>query len=74
MLKKARQFKALNRQQQITFVQAWFMLGWMRAAILLTSFKRLSSPMAHHREVPVAKTLNPEAQAEAAAIGKVVAM
>ncbi len=35
---RARQFASLDTTQKLAFVQAWFLLGWMRAAILTVSF------------------------------------
>ena len=34
LLNKVRKFTALDGEQKIIFIQAWFMLGWARAAIL----------------------------------------
>jgi hypothetical protein len=73
MLKKARQFAALDLQQKSVLVQAWFMLGWMSAAIILVPFKRLSKSLTHHRESVEPWTLTVEQQNQAIGIGKLVA-
>lgn len=73
MLKKLYKFVALDSQQKSVFIQAWFMLGWFRVAILSTSFKRLANSLQHHRLPPDSKTINCEKITEATSIGKLVA-
>ncbi|MEH6589999.1 MAG: lasso peptide biosynthesis B2 protein [Halioglobus sp.] len=73
MLNKVRQFTALDLSYKLIFIQAWFMLGYMRAAILATSFKRLSASMQHHREAISAPSLDSGQLKEAARIGQLVA-
>lgn len=73
MLKKLRQFTALNFQQKTVLVQAWFMLGWFRAAILTVSFKRLARSLEHHRALCNPHVLNLDQLCRAASIGKLVA-
>jgi len=58
MLKKLRQFAALNFQQKSIFIEAWFLLGWMRVAILAVSFKRLVRALEHHRGTTAALILD----------------
>ncbi|RLA44043.1 MAG: lasso peptide biosynthesis B2 protein [Gammaproteobacteria bacterium] len=70
---KVRKFTALEGEQKIIFIQAWFMLGWARAAILTVSFKRLSAPLQHHRELVTPSMLSPEQLQQASRIGKLVA-
>lgn len=73
MLNKLRQFAELDLQQKTIFIQAWFRLGWKRAAILTTSFKRLSASLDHHRTPPVPPRLEIEQLKQAVFIGKLVA-
>ena len=49
------------------------MLGWTRAAILTTSFKRQAKSLEHHRTLPDSLALNSEQLGQAADIGKLVA-
>jgi len=72
-LKKLEKFAALNARQKIILAQAWFMLGWTRAVILTTSFKRVAKSLEHHRTLPDSQALNTEQQVQAADIGKLVA-
>ena len=73
LLNKFRKFTALDGEQKIIFIPAWFMLGWARAAILTVSFKRLSASLQHHRELAVPSMLSPEQLQQASRIGKLVA-
>ena len=73
MLRKLRQFTALNFQQKAVFIQAWFMLGWFRAAILTVSFKRLAGKLEHHPALPESQALSPEKLKLASSIGTMVA-
>ena len=45
-------FLALDARSKFTFIKVYAMLGWYRAAILLTSFKRLSAGLDHFKEEP----------------------
>ncbi|RLA46836.1 MAG: lasso peptide biosynthesis B2 protein [Gammaproteobacteria bacterium] len=73
MLKKIRQFTALDVEQKSVFVRAWFLLGWMRAAMLMVSFQRLSASLHHHRQPVDSPTLHPRQLEQALSIGKLVA-
>jgi hypothetical protein len=73
MLNKVRQFAALDLSYKLLFIQAWFLLGYMRAAILATSFKRLSASLQHHREAVPAPSLDQGRLKQAARIGQLVA-
>jgi hypothetical protein len=73
MLNKVRQFAALDLSYKLLFIQAWFLLGYMRAAILATSFKRLSASLQHHREAVPAPSLDLAQLKQAARIGQLVA-
>ena len=73
MLKRIQQFIALPCSDKLLFIHAWFLLGYIRARILTTSFKKLAAPLAHHRELPANPPLSPDQQQHAARIGKQVA-
>lgn len=73
LLNKVHKFAALDGEQKIIFIQAWFMLGWARAAILSVSFKRLSASLQHHRELVTPSMLSPGQLQQASCIGKLVA-
>jgi hypothetical protein len=73
MMRKLQQFFALPWRQKGIFVHAWFLLGYMRAAILATSFKRLSASLQHHRETVPAPSLDLGQLKQAARIGQLVA-
>ena len=72
-LNKIRKFAALNAEQKIIFIQACFMLGWIRVAILTVSFKRLSSALRHHGELATPSVLNRRQLQQASDIGSLVA-
>ena len=74
MLKRLRQFSALNAKDRSIFVKAWFMLGWMRAAILLTSFRRLTRSLEHHPQLRPGTELSEQQLVRAGRIGKLVAV
>jgi hypothetical protein len=63
----------LDHRQKVLLLQAWCMLGWYRAAILSTSFKRATAKLQHHalsvppQELPLIK------REEARMIGYLVA-
>jgi hypothetical protein len=73
MMRKLQQFFALPWWQKGIFVRAWFLLGWMRAAILTTSFKRLARKLEHHRQPPLTGAASLEQQRIAHRIGMLVA-
>lgn len=73
LLNKTRKFGALDGEQKIIFIQAWFMLGWARAAILTVSFRHLSASLRHHRDIVTPSMLSPQQLQQASRIGKLVA-
>ena len=73
MLNRVRQFAALDASQKLIFVQAWFLLGWTRGAILTVSFKRLTVSLQHHREPVPPVSLELEERKQATRIGRLVA-
>ena len=48
MTNRLKKFVALTPRHKWIFVQAWLMLGWYRAGVLLLSFKRLTRNLQHH--------------------------
>jgi hypothetical protein len=73
MFNRVRQFAALGASDKLIFIQAWFLLGWNRAAILTVSFKRLTASLRHHREAVPPLSLELQRRMQAARIGKLVA-
>jgi len=49
MTKRLRKFFALDARSRRLFIQAWYLLGVMRFAILTSSFRRLVSGLSMHR-------------------------
>lgn len=70
MSARLKKFLALDRRDQRLLIQAWYMLGWFRAAVLLVSFKRLSASLEHHPKRQRASELSPAQLNEAKNIGK----
>ncbi|RLA53342.1 MAG: lasso peptide biosynthesis B2 protein [Gammaproteobacteria bacterium] len=73
MFNRVRQFAALDASQKLIFVQVWFLLGWIRVAILTVSFKRLTASLQHHREIVPPISVELEEREQAARIGILVA-
>lgn len=73
MFNRVRQFIALNTRQKLVFIQAWFLLGGMRAATLTVSFKRITASLQHHRETVPPMPLEHEERIQASWIGALVA-
>jgi len=69
MLNKIQKFQALEWQRKKSFLQAYFLLGIMRAAVLLVSFKRLSRSLQHHPEQAPPQLLDVAQLKQAEAIG-----
>ena len=70
---RLKKFTALPTRHKLLLGQAWFMLGWYRAAVLLVSFKRLASQLQRHPLAMPPPALPPEQRDEAVAIGRLVA-
>ena len=69
MFNKFKKFLALDWQVKKQLLQAYFLLGKMRAAVLTVSFKRLSKSLQHNPEAPPHEPLNSDQLAAAQAIG-----
>jgi hypothetical protein len=70
---RLKKFLALAPRHQWTLAQAWFMLGWYRAGILLVSFKSLTRGLQHHALAVPLPSLTSEQRDEALMIGRLVA-
>jgi hypothetical protein len=73
MINKLKKFAALAWREKCIFIRAWLLLGWMRAAILATSFKRLAAALDHQRETVRPAGISAEQQQQALRIGQLVA-
>ena len=69
MIRRLRKFFALDRQQKKLFIQAFFLLGWVRISLLRTPFKVLLAKLDLHRESVLQPPLEPSAREEARSIG-----
>jgi hypothetical protein len=69
-----RKFIALPLRDKWLLFQAWWMLGWYRAATLVGPFKRLARHLEHHRERPAPTPLSAEQSRQAQNIGGLVAV
>ncbi len=74
MLKRLKQFYALNGEGRRVIIKAWFLLGWVRAAILMTSFKRLTCELEHHPQHASGAQLDEQQMVKADKIGRLVAI
>jgi Transglutaminase-like superfamily len=63
----------LPPRQKFLMVQAWFLLGWYRAATLLVPFKRLAAKLQHHPLAKPALAPLPDQREEALIVGRLVA-
>lgn len=73
MAAKLQKLFALNTADKATLLKAWLLLGYTRAAILATSFKRLSVSLDHYREPVKPQTVTSEQLQTAIRIGYLVA-
>ena len=73
LLNRLRKFAELDTSHKALFIQAWFMLGWARAATLGMPFKRLTAKLHHHHEPVALPSLTPSQLRTAKSIGQVVA-
>jgi hypothetical protein len=69
MIKRIRKFLTLDWQYKKLFVQAYFLLGWVRIALLRKPFKELVAELDLHRESVLQPALAPSAQKTARDIG-----
>jgi hypothetical protein len=66
-------FLALNSRSKLLLLKIYLLLGYCRAAILLTSFKRLSASLQHFREEPPHAQASEQQCRRAAHLGYLVA-
>lgn len=74
MISRLQKFKVLAARQKLVLVQAWVLLGWYRAAILLLPFKRLTIGLRHHPLELKAPLLPAGLRDDAVMIGYLVAV
>jgi len=70
---RLQKFLALEGRHKALLLKAWCLLGWYRAAILLTSLKNLTAALQHNAGTVAAAPLTPAQRKEAATIGWLVA-
>ncbi len=73
MLKRVRQYRNLQPWERRVFRQAWWRLGWTRAAIYLRPFKRMTEHLEHSPRLEYCSWLAGPQLAEAQRIGQLVA-
>ena len=73
MTNRLSKFIALTPRQKLLLLQAWCMLGWYRAGILLLSFKRLTRNLQHHALAVPPAELQCAQREEALMTGRLVA-
>jgi len=73
MRRKVDSFMALCFQEKILFLEAFFLLGWMRAAILLLPFRYLTRKCEHKKEHRECNILREEHKRVAAEVGRAIA-
>lgn len=72
MLRKIQRFVNLTKEEKKLFLEAYIMLGIMRAAILTISFKHLTRSLAHHtNEIEVTPLTDKKIQA-AVSVGQAI--
>ena len=72
MIRKAKRFFALSPEEKRLFLEAYLMLGSMRAALLTISFKRLTRSLHHSQDNIKPAALTAEQLHTATLIGKVI--
>jgi len=72
MCSRFRKFIALNSEERRLFIEAYFLLGVMRAAIKFISFKRLTRSLDHSKERSSLGVLPQEQLRTAIIVGKVI--
>ena len=72
MIQKAKRFFALSPEEKKLFLEAYLMLGFMRAAISTISFKRLTRTLQHSQNYIHPATLTAEQLYTAKLVGKMI--
>jgi len=70
---KLDRFAALSAPDKQLLIHAWLLLAYMRAAILCTSFKKLTRALQHYRDVPTCSPVTSGQLEQARNIGRLVA-
>jgi len=72
MLRKLKTFSALPKEEKLLFLEAFILLGVMRAAILTVSFKRLTKNFQHYNGAIDPEAVKQEQEADAKRIGLII--
>ncbi len=72
MIRRIRSFIALSHNEKKLFIEAYLMLGIMRASILTVSFRRLTRSLQHHQNIKETQQLNEQQSKTATSIGKAI--
>jgi Transglutaminase-like superfamily len=72
-MSRVKKFMYLAARHKFVLLQAWFLLGWYRAGIIMVPFKRLTASLQHHASAMPSPELSPAQQEEALIIGRLVA-
>jgi len=72
MIKKIKKFTALSPKERALFIEAYYTLGVMRAAILRVSFKRLTRSLEHQAGRAEIPPLNDAQMQTALAVGQAI--
>ena len=72
MLTKIKKFTKLSTEEKKLFIEAYVMLGIMRAKILTVSFKRLTRSLEHLPKKDEITVLTEEENAKAIAVGQAI--
>ena len=73
MIQKFKKFKKLSAREKKLFLEAWLMLGIMRAAILTVPFKRLTRSLEQQQYKAEIAPLNEQEMKIAIEIGRLIA-
>ncbi len=72
MIQKFKKFSKLSSEEKNLFIEAYYTLGMMRAAILRVSFKRLTRSLEHQAKKSELAQLDEEQMQVALSIGKAI--
>ena len=72
MIQKFKKFTKLSSEEKRLFLEAYIMLGLMRAAILTVSFKRLTRDLEHDTKKKELPTLNEQELKTAKLVGQAI--
>ena len=72
MFFQLRKFIQIDNQEKFLFLQAFILLGLMRAAILISPFKRLTRTLTHQKHIQTLTALSTQEQKLAILVGKAI--